>query len=128
MILTAGRGKKISAAAVVAVGIVGLASSPAYAGESALAVSGVEIVHAEAYFKHETETVEVCDRRGEGKRAVARLKYGSTKRFTQTLGGLDTCKKNNYSIAEGTNVTLTVCVRDGAHGKFEHCATAHGEA
>ena len=86
-----------------------------------------------AQFIAEGEHFYVCDGESDGMRAVANwIAFTPTQTRFEDLqdanGSNNGCVESNQSFPEGSKVSLTVCVRDGANGKNQFCATKEGYA
>ncbi|MGW2561281.1 hypothetical protein ACWCXB_18915 [Streptomyces sp. NPDC001514] len=79
------------------------------------------------------DRLDVCDTRADGKRVHGELIYttstGSFRRVAEDANGAgNSCASKSGDIPEGTRVTVRVCLKDGAGGREEFCATKHGVA
>ncbi|HZG02072.1 MAG TPA: hypothetical protein VE546_00625 [Streptomyces sp.] len=82
-----------------------------------------------ANFNPDDELTNACDHKTDGLRAVAILTYNSTTVEIHDATGDDgVCVLKDLDIAEGTKVTLTACLRDGADGANRYCRSKSGTA
>ncbi|MGW4050137.1 hypothetical protein ACWENA_04850 [Streptomyces sp. NPDC004779] len=72
------------------------------------------------------EIFNACDHTSDGMRAVGILKFSGRTYEVHDAGGADgNCvARTDVNVPEGTAVTLTVCLRDGANGANQYCRTA----
>ncbi|MFC8220237.1 hypothetical protein ACFUTY_18950 [Streptomyces sp. NPDC057362] len=109
------------------------AAGPASAGTDIYVDTTDPFNSAAAGFTAYGEVFTVCDNRSDGKRASAHISWiGSSASYWIPLedanGSGNSCARKDLSIPEGESVTVQICVKDGANGTPQYCATKHGVA
>ncbi|MFD7401376.1 hypothetical protein ACFV7R_01655 [Streptomyces sp. NPDC059866] len=127
------RTKTLSGSFLAGAAAVLLAGSPASAGTDVYVDTSDPWNSAAAGFAAEGEIFTVCDNRADGKRASGRIIWvGSDASYNipleDTNGSGNSCARKDLSIAEGIKVTVEICVRDGANGDRDYCASKHGKS
>lgn len=122
------RGVFVAAAAGAAFA---LGVSPAMAGTDSFVYTNDAGWGGWAKFVSNGDRLDVCDTRADGKRVHGELLYitstGSYRRVVEDTNGADnSCASGSGDIPEGTPVTVRVCLKDGANGREEFCATKQG--
>jgi hypothetical protein len=122
------RGAVVAAAAGAAF-VMGV--SPAMAGTDAIAYTNDAGWGGWAKFVSNGDRLDVCDTRADGKRVHGELLYrtstGSYRQVVQDANGANnSCGSGSWNLPEGTKVTVRVCLKDGANGREEFCATKQG--
>ncbi|WP_189537468.1 hypothetical protein [Streptomyces roseolilacinus] len=122
------RGAVVAAAAGAAFA---LGVSPALAATDAIAYTNDAGWGGWAKFVSNGDRLDVCDTRADGKRVHGELIYttstGSFRRVAEDADGANNgCASKSGDIPEGTRVTVRVCLKDGADGREEYCATKQG--
>ncbi|MFJ8693196.1 hypothetical protein [Streptomyces roseolilacinus] len=126
------RTKKRGAVVAVAAGAAfALGVSPALAATDAIAYTDDAGWGGWAKFVSNGDRLDVCDTRADGKRVHGELIYttstGSFRRVAEDADGANNgCASKSGDIPEGTRVTVRVCLKDGADGREEYCATKQG--
>jgi hypothetical protein len=107
--------------------------APATAASDAIAYTNDAGWGGWAKFVANGDRLDVCDTRADGKRVHGELIYttstGSYRRVAEDANGAgNSCASKSGDIPEGTKVTVRVCLKDGADGREEFCATKTGVA
>lgn len=127
------RAKTLGGALLAGSAAVMIASGPAAAGTDIYVNTTDPYNSAAAGFKAYGEVFTVCDNRSDGKRASAHIGWvGSSASYwiklEDTNGAGNSCARKDLSIAEGETVTVKICIKDGANGAEQYCATKRGTA
>ncbi|MEE1812027.1 hypothetical protein [Streptomyces sp. BE133] len=127
------KARRITVVASFAAATMALSTSTAMAGTDAIAYTSDAGWGGWAKFVSNGDRLDVCDTRADGKRVHGELLYttstGSYRRVAEdTDGANNACASKSGDIPEGTSVTVRVCLKDGANGAEEYCATKRGTA
>ncbi|MFJ7177763.1 hypothetical protein ACIQXA_15495 [Streptomyces massasporeus] len=127
------RAKSLSGALIAGAAATMFAAGPAAAGTDVYVDTTDPFNSAAAGFKADGEIFTVCDNRADGKRASGHIGWLSPKAsywvpLEDTNGANNSCARKNLDIAEGTTVTVQICVQDGANGDPKSCAIKRGKA
>ncbi|MFE3905270.1 hypothetical protein ACFXPY_34520 [Streptomyces sp. NPDC059153] len=125
--------RRTAVVASFAAATMALSAGTAMAGTDAIAYTNDAGWGGWAKFVSNGDRLDVCDTKADGKRVHGELIYttstGSYRRVVEdTNGANNTCASKGGDIPEGTSVTVRVCLKDGADGAEQYCATKHGTA
>ncbi|GGQ25903.1 hypothetical protein GCM10010249_51020 [Streptomyces roseolilacinus] len=131
MLMTTRTKKRGAVVAAAAGAAFALGVSPALAATDAIAYTNDAGWGGWAKFVSNGDRLDVCDTRADGKRVHGELIYttstGSFRRVAEDADGANNgCASKSGDIPEGTRVTVRVCLKDGADGREEYCATKQG--
>ncbi|MEU2913173.1 hypothetical protein ACWCQ0_07395 [Streptomyces massasporeus] len=109
------------------------ADGPAAAGTDAQVDTTDPFNSAAAGFKADGEVFTVCDNRADGKPASGRIIWTDSNGShaippDDANGAANSCARNDLPIGEGISVTVEICIRNGARGDQEYCASKNGKA
>ncbi|MFH0520098.1 hypothetical protein ACHBTE_23355 [Streptomyces sp. M41] len=127
------RVKALSSSVIAGAAAVVFAASPASAGTDVYVNTSDPWNAAAAGFAANDELFTVCDNRGDGMRASGHIGWLSPQMsywvpLQDANGAHNSCARKNLDIAEGTTVTVQICIRNGANGEDRYCETKRGKA
>ncbi|MFF9404396.1 hypothetical protein ACF1B0_02510 [Streptomyces anandii] len=125
--------KALSGAVIAGAAAVMFAAGPAAAGTDVYVDTTDPWNSAAAGFAADGELFTVCDNRADGMRASGHIGWTDSSAshwvpLEDTNGANNSCARKDLSIGEGIAVTVQICVKDGADGDPEYCATKRGKA
>jgi len=110
-----------------------LYSTPAFAAGNAWSVYTTDDNpggRAEWYgaYSGTQERLGACDDQADGYRVVATVRWSGGSKTVTAANGAGTCvfTPSSWGLAEGTTVSVTACLRDGANGADKYCRTKSG--
>ncbi|MFF7736700.1 hypothetical protein [Streptomyces sp. NPDC007984] len=127
------RGTYLGGALIAGAAAALFAAGPAAAGTDVYVDTTDPFNSAAAGFKAEGEVFTVCDNRADSKRASGRIIWIDSNGshavpLDDANGAGNSCGRKDLSIGEGISVTVEICIRNGARGDKEYCASKNGKA
>ncbi|MFF2020418.1 hypothetical protein ACFVW2_01200 [Streptomyces sp. NPDC058171] len=124
---TLGGGLVLGAAALM------FAAGPAVAGTDVYVDTTDPFNGGAAGFASNGDIFTVCDNRSDGLRASGHIGWSTPQQsywipLEDANGSGNPCARTDLSIAAGKRVTVQICLKDGAAGTPQYCATEHGVA